>query len=105
MKFKDLPIGHSFNFTKASLTGFPNGVWVKDSARKYHGHTLNCRVGAINVEVDDLGAFKLYRLWSVNEDDGRRVEMAAYADTHEHVCTLKSKLTDYPHRHLVIEEA
>ena len=61
MRFKDLPVGHTFEFDNSKIEsklgyrlGFPSGPWVKDSARKYHGHTLNCHVGSVNVEVTDL---------------------------------------------------
>ena len=59
MKFKELTIGQTFEFDRGNnslaLLSFPNGPWVKISARRYHKSidpfSYIEQVGSVNVKV------------------------------------------------------
>jgi len=51
---------------------------------------------------------RLYHLVRVNDRTGEKTYLTAHPDTHEHVCTIRSKCSDisrYPHLRDVLEEA
>ena len=59
MKFKELAIGQTFEFDRGNnslaLRSFPNGPWIKVSARRYHKNIGPFphvdQVGSVNVKV------------------------------------------------------